>query len=299
MHNVVRANPHHRAKRGSGGQTTLYNPDNVNLKVLENRCDHFVVSEVKQNNLPSHDTVTVISCYVPPRDTTFLCTTFPGDYYEELNRLVAKYQHTTLVLTGDFNARTGLLKNYHQHCEGSSSKYETSVPSNEHEDIVLKQRNNLDTCVNDYGRELTQLCISSGMCIVNGRVKGDQEGMYTRVHTTGKSTVDYVVIGVEHADTIQGFSVCENMPESDHRPLHFTLKNMLPLSSQQSVHEDQHYNIEERVYYQWDESKADIFMSHLGDEIGQAFLKQFEDQITCCESPDKLADVFEAYLKQE
>ena len=72
---------------GSGGQLILYKSERVALKLLENHCDHFVTTEIT-NPQSRTDSLTIITCYIPPKETTFVCKTCSGDYYEQLERLI-------------------------------------------------------------------------------------------------------------------------------------------------------------------------------------------------------------------
>lgn len=118
--NAVRQKVHKKAKRGSGGLTIMYNPDTITVNVVETKCDHFIV--IEDNNTVKSESITVISAYVPPKDTTYVCSTCSNDYFDQLSLLVAKYRNNNLVIVGDMNARTGLLKDYYTSCEGSQRK---------------------------------------------------------------------------------------------------------------------------------------------------------------------------------
>ena len=74
-------------------------------------------------------------------------------------------------------------------------------------------------CINRYGNYLIALCKACDMRIVNGRVHDDKEGRLTRVATTGKSVVDYILVDSEMAKLVSFFKVGHSYPESDHRPL--------------------------------------------------------------------------------
>ena len=108
MVNIIRKNPHTRAKRGAGGQMMLYRPNHMNVKITESQCDYFVI--VKARRLGEKMSgVHILSCYIPSKDTTFICSTCPGDYYDQLGRCIQKCGHTNLIIAGDLNARTGNL----------------------------------------------------------------------------------------------------------------------------------------------------------------------------------------------
>ena len=64
-----------------------------------------------------------------------------------------------------------------------------------------------DSFVSTQGKCLLDLCISSGMRILNGRHEGDSNGEFTCFTTNGSSVVDYVVASSEIMRIIEDFSI--------------------------------------------------------------------------------------------
>ena len=83
----------------------IFNQDKVPVKLIEYFCDHFVVVEI--TGVIVEKKINIISCYIPPKDTTFVCSTCGGDYFDQLNTLIDKYRKNYIVVIGDVNARTG------------------------------------------------------------------------------------------------------------------------------------------------------------------------------------------------
>ncbi len=99
---------HPRAKRDSGG-ILLYIRKNLlgKIKVVENMCDHYSIVKIT-NMFPF--TAYIIFCYIPPKDSDYVCRTCDNHYLEHLTDLVVKYSAKGCVaVCGDLNARTGLL----------------------------------------------------------------------------------------------------------------------------------------------------------------------------------------------
>ena len=70
---------------------------------------------------------------------------------------------------------------------------------------------------NKHGIQLIELCKAVGLLIINGRVGKDKGiGGFTRVDTTGRSTVDYMICNPELLSTIYDFMIEPKFPESDH-----------------------------------------------------------------------------------
>ena len=103
-------------------------------------------------------------------------------------------------------------------------------------DSKVPPRMTQDTQVNAQGKYLIDLCISSGMRIVNGRHNGDTEGRYT---PRGCIVVDYVVVSAELYDRVIEFSVGELPTYTGHCPLHLAVNlstNKVGNSDKQHVH---------------------------------------------------------------
>ena len=91
--------------------------------------------------------------------------------------------------------------------------------------MQIPKRLSKDSEVNKYGRALIGLSKAGDLTIANGRLFSDAGvGDFTRVGTTGRSTVDYVCVSSIDLDSIIDFRVGLLMPESDHKPLECTMR---------------------------------------------------------------------------
>ena len=81
---------------------------------------------------------------------------------------------TPILLTGDFNGRTGTLDDVF--VDGNFTEnpitHSNSFPE-------LPQRRNCDTHTNSHGRKIIQLCQTFDFKILNGRTSGDKIGNMT------------------------------------------------------------------------------------------------------------------------
>ena len=84
---------------------------------------------------------------------------------------------------------------------------------------LKRERNNRDKLKNEYGENLTELCSTINLRILNGRTLGDGEFTYCGIH--GLSTVDYILASenVIKGNQIQYMHVQPITFLSDHRPL--------------------------------------------------------------------------------
>ena len=135
------------------------------------------------------------AAYIPPENSSYWRSQ-QFDPYAILETDIQLYQSSgNIILTGDFNARTGSL---HDHLSDFSFGDEIEDITRGKDNILLDQlnrteRNNLDSTVNSYGKSLISLCKSFNLRLLNGRTPGDSTGNFTCFQYNGYSTVDYIV----------------------------------------------------------------------------------------------------------
>lgn len=145
-------------------------------------------------------------------------------YFEQIASHIMKYKNSgEVMLSGDFNSRTGTLLDFIQHDDGASEY--VALPSNY--GTFSDKRNNMAKVVNDYGEALLELCCNSCLRILNGRTCGDSLGHMTYFSTDGKgsSCVDYTLVGNALMEKIKYFGICEpNRMLSDHCLMRFGIR---------------------------------------------------------------------------
>jgi endonuclease/exonuclease/phosphatase family metal-dependent hydrolase len=133
------------------------------------------------------------------------------DILDSIERdIVNKYMNNgDIVLCGDLNARSGSEPYFIQ-----NDSYGDHVPVNEDYecDIVQEKRNSYDNKLDARGRPLLELCVTTKMRILNGRVIGDLFGKYTCHKPTGSSVVDYIILSEELLTSVLYFKVSDFIP---------------------------------------------------------------------------------------
>ena len=114
---------------------------------------------------------------------------------------------------GDFNARTGTLIDY--------------IDIND-EDEQVPPRFNKDSKINTKGRLLKDLCKTTEMVLINGRLNDRNLGDYTCIMHNGESAINYFIVDYDDFDDVSEISVLEFdlCLFAVHYPVAMELKNL-------------------------------------------------------------------------
>ena len=176
--------------------------------------------------------------YFNEKNDIFICTAYisPSNYsrkndfsddpYDILTMEIAKYsQKGDIILTGDFNSRTGIADDYiinDQNIEVGNNLI-SSIDS-----FHLK-RSSMDNTIDSNGKRLLDLCKSANLRILNGRTFGDSNGTYTCHKYNGSSVVDYFICSQNMVNLVISFRVsCDFSELSDHSKVSTVLRINTP-----------------------------------------------------------------------
>ena len=158
--------------------------------------------------------------YIPPSDSVYF-KNHDTDFFEQLEQGVRIYSELgNTIIVGDLNARTGCKDDFSL----PSDMFETYIPSviaDETDPVTcISCRKSEDSICNASGTKLLDLCKSTDLRIVNGRV-GDDDGIgrYTFLANTGKSVIDYVISSQCIFSLFSNFIVHDSYSWSPHRPV--------------------------------------------------------------------------------
>ena len=165
-----------------------------------------------------------------------------------------------VILTGDFNARTG----------SQSDELDTSLAA--HVDLPLNvhaysydapARQSLDSTVDRFGLLLLQFCQASQLYILNGRIQGDVPGRFTSHANAGKSCIDYFIASPGICTRTQSLLVDDMLPHSDHFPVVLTLDMPSALTPTNTV-------VPSTPLLRYDMIRTEQFQAQFSDiELGQ------------------------------
>jgi hypothetical protein len=162
--------------------------------------------------------------YVSPHNSTYTLNR-DSQVWDELDRTVEKYQAIgKVMLVGDFNTRTCSLTDFVQSDDAQFTPVPDSYSSDDYE--ARTERFSSDTVVHPrvFVDTLLNICKSSGLRILNGRVLGDLSGKLTCHKWNGSSQVDYGIAHHSLLSRIQYFKVHDHLNHlSDHCKLSLRL----------------------------------------------------------------------------
>jgi len=157
-----------------------------------------------------HD-IYICSLYISPSNSSF--SHERDDIFSLIENDLAKFSSLgKCLLMGDFNARTCQEADYI--VNDSSDFLDLGYYSS---DVPLP-RSSMDTHnVDKYGKNLLDLCKSSGLHILNGRFLGDLQGNFTCFNHVGNpSVIDYMLCHPTLFDNVKYFQVHGLTPFSIH-----------------------------------------------------------------------------------
>ena len=171
-----------------------------NAELIENTLSDFTLWVKIGKNYAGFEFI-LGHTYIPCEGSNF----YENDLFDQIEHDVCLLQNNynvPICLVGDFNARTATLSDFLD-IEPEVARITGFDQCNNHsvtKEIFMEmgipiERHNQDPSTNNKGRKLIELCHSSDLQIVNGRVGEDRGiGKLTCYNTNGgTSTIDYIV----------------------------------------------------------------------------------------------------------
>ena len=80
----------------------------------------------------------------------------------------------------------------------------------------------MDDVCNEDEKGMIRWMDETGMHVLNGNIKGDEEGRFTYVGPQGNTVIDYIVVNEESRKGIEKMKIGKRI-DSDHLPLEVSL----------------------------------------------------------------------------
>ncbi len=170
----------------------------------------------------------------------------------------------SILLIGDFNARTSVVDDYVDCRYFVEHMFDTLPLGNDFPEVLPKRHNSDKGGLKGWHNEFLDLCSSSGLFILNGRITGDESGECTCLANGGSSLVDYMVASPALFDCATSLVVhkcplfCGKGGHSDHRPLSLNLQ--LPWQHVSPTISESRVDIRR---FKYDASKCTQYCQHL------------------------------------
>ncbi|CAG2187584.1 unnamed protein product [Mytilus edulis] len=196
------------------------------------------------------------------------------DIFDLIEKDISKYSDTgKILLAGDLNARTGTQ--VLDFINNDESLDNIPVFDKISPDLNLPVRYSMDEVLSTRGKSLNEICIQSGLRILNGRTPGDFTGQLTCYTPNGSSVVDYFIASENLMENILFFKVHKFLGElSDHCQISVMLKIDCKIKN----------NVDDKTQippstYIWDETSPQEFQTALSSNKIQNKIKEVNDNV--------------------
>ena len=215
--------------RRSGGLICLVS-NLISSWVDHVRCnfDNILVFRFHRQLFNSEKDVLVICTYIPPMGSPYYASSGESNgvslLEECLLQLYTEHADCSLLICGDFNARTG-----NSNAASHDSYLDMRI------DVLNEFRQSQDSITNDFGRSLLSLCLGFDLQILNGAVDGDRDGCYTYISTTGNSVIDYFLVSCDFLPYCTYMFLRENI-QTMHLCLELSVKGNVAGTTDRKAH---------------------------------------------------------------
>ena len=211
-----------KAKKHSGG-LVIYVKDSLRpgVKQLPVKNSEYMWIKLDKDFFNLECDIFLANVYLCPSNSSYASKT--DNIIDLLESEIAELSKLgKILICGDFNARTNTAYDY---CVSDDIDDVVKLPYNYIRDVPVP-RNNLDNSpVNQHGESLLNLCKSTGIRIINGRLLGDSAGFYTCFSANGApSVIDYMLISNEMLHTLTFLRVNDPTPYSIHNSLSLSMR---------------------------------------------------------------------------
>ena len=222
--------------------------------------------------------------YVSPSSSDYVNRHF----FEEMELCLSHFDDCHILLTGDFNARTGDLTDF------LWNDNEDLTGDENMSDIIdvlgiQKKRLNSDKVYNQFGCDLVDFCISQGLLIMNGRTGKDKN--IGKPTCKGVSVVDYFLANPSLFPSVVDFDVLDfdKLLSDVHSPVYVILKvNFLTVNRDNVANSESNVENECITKFIWNPDKSQEFTSYIDKELNVLDNRMFDllDDIANVEQGD-------------
>ena len=248
--------------------------------MVKNNVDCLVWIKLEKNFFSIEEDIYIGITYIAPENSP-IHDIYSVDIFKTIQDDTSFFlRHGKVFLLGDLNSRTSTKTDFIEHDRPIKHEYHIEA------DAPIP-RFSLDNGTNRFGDLLLDLCKSSSLRIVNGRLFNDKTvGKMTCYTHNGESVVDYLLTSFSNFSTINDFEIQNFNEYSNHAPLYFGLKVYTNRAEELQ---------QERTYYKWNDDLKGTFLNDMTRDVHH--LNRFiSDGISKNCDPDDIITVFSQFI---
>ena len=270
------------SKRGHGGICLFYKSSlQKGISISEIANEGVMWITLDKLFFGFDDNVYICFCYIPPSNSVYFKEHNLG-FFEMIESGVRKYQkYGKICIMGDLNARCGERSDL----LSDAPNLERYLPIDDN-DYMFENHNDIpfrftmDRTVNHSGGKLLDMCLSTDLRIVNGRLGDDAgTGSYTFMSSKGNSVIDYAIVSYQLFSYIKDFIVHDMLTCSTHCPIEIDL-----FKKCQTTADKVKFKTIDKIV--WDDSKVNSYKESIVQELPN--LQQNINDIVNCQ--EKISD---------
>ncbi len=282
-----------KAKRDSGG-LIVYVRDSIaqGIECILRENDEMLWLKLDKQFFGLNQDALICLCYAVPSNSTRQ-DMIEMDVFDKLQMRIAEFEseeNNNYLIVGDFNARTSVNADYVE--DDTDSAYIPLPDDYVTDGVLLRSSEDAGVNVTQYGRKLLDLCIATGLRIVNGRLGSDQGvGKYTCITHRGSSVVDYVLSMLEFFDSIKEFRVEDHTPFSDHNMITWQLEVNYDNNDMVEDFGLDAYECHKARTLSWESTKAHMYTDALKTDIVTEKLDSIMNTLNMCDEHGSVDNV--------
>ena len=210
----------------------------------------------------------ITSCYTKSRDENIL------------EKIECKYiGFDNLIIIGDLNGKTKEGEDFV--VDENDRHSPINVPFYTTRDRFIGRENMDDHPIDEQGKIILDPCKSTGLRILNGRIQGDKQGLFTRYSTRNvnekPSVIDYAVCSKAWLPEVLSFSVLPYTGHSDHCCVSLKIKTNTVIKIVPPPVKPKCKNFEKTIFT-YDKRKREVYEHAIRNDTNFEILKNLLDK---------------------
>ena len=306
-----RPNQHPNAPRGAGGIGIFIKDEFINhIKIYKSYKDIIVWVKFSKSffNLTNDLLIGAVYCY--PEGSPCLIEDMYAVLFHEISSIPL---HFDKLLCGDWNARIGLCPDWSSDIFYlGSDGHLADLPQLQTDDFDdgevrlflqylsdkgVLHRTSQDSTSSKYGSSFLDLLKVFRMFVVNGRSGRDKDvGSLSFIsESRGTSLIDYLVASPKTFMLIEDFGFESKRPESDHKPMTFSINCSFFEESNNLSHTSNWYSYKA---YKWKTEELSRLNLALSTYKNENNYESFRNSMINLEDSNSIASNYQAYFSQ-